>query len=86
MNVVQLVQIPDATFDKFNQNESFDNGISGCANGETFVLRFLFKDSEGISEITAHLTCHCNTYFVFSRLFFFLLNFLKGLHLNINPI
>ena len=86
MNVVQLVQIPDATFDKFNQNESFDNGISSCANGETFVLRLLFKDTEGISEIAAPLTCHCHAYFVFSRLFFLLLNFLKGLHLNINPI
>lgn len=68
MDRVELVQVPDATFYEFNQDERLDDCIACSSNGETAMLR-LVEDAESVSEIAADFTCYGNADFVFcSRL------------------
>lgn len=80
-DVVDLVEITNASLNELNQDECLNDGIACAANFNTIHVA-LVESTQCIAEIFLDLTLGSYSNFIVVGLFFFLLDLLVSLHIQ----
>lgn len=80
VDAVELVQVANAAFDQFDQDQGLDDGVAGGADGDA-VEGAAVEDAESVAEVLGDLAAGCDSDLVFGGVLLLLLNFLVVLHL-----